>query len=258
MNYFFAHNGFKTIDRKDVPANEVEFENIWGISDEDLYKQVLKEADQSFNNKKKFFSLVMTTSNHRPFTFPQGRIDIASKLNREGGVKYTDYALGKFLQSASTKPWFNNTIFVITADHCAGSAGKVALPPQKYHIPLLIYAPKIIEPKVVHKMASQIDLAPTILGLLNISYESKFFGNDIFSKKYENAFISTYQKLGLMANGKLTVLSPIKAAQTYQILDNFKLEETELDQNQVNQAINYYQSAYYLFTNGKLKVVNEK
>ena len=86
----------------------------------------------------------MTTSNHRPYTYPENRIDIPSKSNREGGVKYTDYALGEFLKIAATKPWFDNTIFVITADHCAGSAGKTALPPHKYHIPLLIYAPKNI------------------------------------------------------------------------------------------------------------------
>ena len=258
MNYFFSNNGFKTIDRNVIPEEEVGFENIWGISDEDLYKQVIKQADISYNNNQKFFSLVMTTSNHRPYTYPSGKIEIPQK-NREGGVKYTDYSLGEFLKSAAKKPWFDNTIFVITADHCAGSAGKVALPPHKYHIPLLIYAPKILSPIVIDKLSSQIDIAPTILGLLNISYKSKFFGNDIFIKKNQNAFISTFQKLGYIENNQLTILSPVKLAQTYKISDN-NIIETDNNPDLINRAIDYYQSAYYLYINGLLKenIDNEK
>ncbi len=253
MNYFFSKNSFKTIDRNKIPEAEVNFENIWGISDEDLYNQTLKQADISYNNKQKFFSLVMTTSNHRPYTYPDGKIDIPSKSNRQGGVKYTDYALGEFLKKASTKPWFDNTIFVITADHCAGSAGKVALPPQKYHIPLFIYAPKLFKPQVIDKLSSQIDLAPTILAMLNISYESKFFGNDILTKQHHNAFISTFQKLGYIEDNKLVVLSPMKLVQTYGLSDNIITSEVDNEQAIVNRAINYYQSAYYLYQHGLLK-----
>ena len=253
MNYFFSKNGFKIWDRSNIPEKEINFANVWGISDEDLYLQAIKQADQSYQNNQKFFSLLMTTSNHRPYTYPDGKIDIPSGAGRHGGVKYSDYALGEFLKAARNKPWFDNTIFVITADHCAGSGGKVALPPAKYHIPLLIYAPKIVKSKVISKLSSQIDIAPTILGLLNISYSSRFFGNDILNKNYQNAFISTYQKLGYIENKKLITLSPGKVAQTYNLLDNNQLEETDLDQVLVNRAIDYYQSAYYLYQNGQLK-----
>ena len=251
MNSFFSKNHFQIRDRADIPEEEVNFANIWGISDEDLYNQAIKQADISYSNKQKFFSLVMTTSNHRPYTYPEGKINIPA--SREGGVKYTDYALGEFFKMARTKPWFDNTIFIITADHCAGSAGKVALPPEKYHIPLLIYAPKIIKPQVISKVSSQIDVAPTILGLLNISYKSKFFGNDLFSKDYHNAFISTFQKLGYIEDKKLIVLSPGKEVQTYKILENSKLKETKKDDILIHRAIDYYQSAYYLYQDGALK-----
>lgn len=253
MNYFFAKNNFKTIDRNIIPEEEVNFENIWGISDEDLYNQVIKQADLSYNNQQKFFSLVMTTSNHRPYTYPDGKIDIPSKSNRQGGVKYTDYAIGEFLKNVSTKPWFDNTIFIITADHCAGSAGKVALPPDKYHIPLLIYAPKLYKPQVIDKLSSQIDLAPTILGLLNISYHSKFFGNDIFTKKHDNAFISTFQKLGYIEDDRLVILSPMRLVNSYKLLGNKIESETMNEQRIVNRAIDYYQSAYFLYQNGLQK-----
>lgn len=253
MNSFFSKNGFKIWDRNSIPSEEVSFENIWGISDEDLYLQVIKQADQSYKKEQKFFSLVMTTSNHRPYTYPEGKIDIPSKTSRHGGVKYTDYALGEFFKAAKDKPWFDNTIFVIVADHCAGSAGKTALPPEKYRIPLFIYAPKIITPGVVSKIAGQIDIAPTILGLLNIEYDSRFFGNDILSKTYQNAFISTFQKLGYIEDKKLVVLSPGKIENTYNLLDNDKIEKTSSDSELIDRAINYYQSAYYLYQNGMLK-----
>lgn len=253
MNEFFSKNGFKTWDRNNIPEKEVSFANIWGISDEDLYVQVIKQADESYSQNKKFFLMVMNTSNHRPYTYPEGKIDIPQKAGRHGGVKYADFALGELIKMAKTKPWFDNTIFVITADHCAGSAGKTALPPHKYHIPLVIYAPKIIKPQVISKMSSQIDIAPTILGLLNISYNSRFFGNDIFSKTYKNAFISTFQKLGYIEKKKLVVLSPGKIEKTYKILKDEKLEEIESNKAITNRAINYYQSAYEIYQSGMLK-----
>ena len=254
MNYFFSNNGFKIWDRNNIPKDEVTFSNVWGISDEDLYLQAINQADNSYKDKKKFFSLIMTTSNHRPYTYPDGKINIPSKSNRQGGVKYTDYAIGEFLKIARTKPWFDNTIFIITADHCAGSAGKTALPPEKYHIPLFIYAPKIIQPGIINKMASQIDIAPTILSLLNISYKSQFFGSDILSKDYQNAFISTFQKLGYIEKNKLIVLTPGKMSKTYNISKNNDITEAEKEDKELtNRAIDYYQSAYYLYYNRALK-----
>ena len=251
MNSFFSKNNFQVIDRSNMPADEVEFANIWGVSDQDLFFQAMKQADASFSQNQKFFSLLMTTSNHRPYTYPQ----TARKFepNRYGGVRYSDYAIGEFIRKASKKPWFDSTIFVITADHCAGSAGKVALPPEKYHIPLLIYAPKIIKPQVIDKLSSQIDIAPTILSLLDISYKSKFFGNDIYSKDYENAFIATFQKLGYIQDRKLVALLPGKSIITYKIENDNSLKEIGADQTLINRAINYYQSAYYLYSKGLLK-----
>lgn len=154
----------------------------------------------------------MTTSNHRPFTYPDGKIDIPSHTGRHGGVKYADYALGSFIDEAQKQPWFRDTIFVIVADHCAGSAGKTELPVKKYEIPLLIYAPSHIQPQRIDAMASQIDIAPTVLGLLNFSYTTKFFGKDVLKMDAddERAFITTYQKLGFIKDNKLVILGPKK------------------------------------------------
>jgi phosphoglycerol transferase MdoB-like AlkP superfamily enzyme len=214
MNYFYAHNGFNTIDRTNFSKEEITFTNAWGVCDGDLFLKVIKEADLSHAGKKPFFSVVVTTSNHRPFTYPEGKIDIPSHTGRNGGVKYADYALGRLLADAKKKPWFNDTIFIVVADHCAGSAAKLALPVKNYEIPLLIYAPSHIKPLVVDRMMSQIDVAPTILGLLNMKYTSAFIGKNILTSGpwTDRAFISTYQKLGYIQDDKLLVLGPKKEA----------------------------------------------
>src|SRR4029077_17958184 len=114
------------------------------------------------------FTHVMTTSNHRPFTYPDGRIDIRSPGGREGGVKYTDWAIGKFIDDAKSKPWFDETLFVIVADHCASVAGKTRLPVEHYRVPVIFYAPKLVTPGGEFTATmSQIDLPPTILDVLH-------------------------------------------------------------------------------------------
>src|SRR5699024_5906545 len=110
-------------ERYNIPDDEVSFENAWGICDEDLYEQVIKYADISYSKNTPFFEFVMTTSNHRPYSFPDYKIDLPQG-SRNAAVRYTDYALGKFIENAREKPWFKNTVFVIVADHCASSAGK--------------------------------------------------------------------------------------------------------------------------------------
>jgi phosphoglycerol transferase MdoB-like AlkP superfamily enzyme len=195
----------------------------------------------------------MTTSNHRPYTYPEGRINIPSHTSREGAVKYTDYAIGKFIKSCSHKSWFANTVFVIIADHCASSAGKSELPIQKYHIPLLIYSPSNIPASHMDRLMSQIDLGPTLLGLLNFSYTSKFYGYDIFALEpgRERIFISTYQSLGYVRDNKLIVLSPQQKEETF--LVNFKtnsLSPIANDHKLTREAISWYQSASYAFRKG--------
>jgi phosphoglycerol transferase MdoB-like AlkP superfamily enzyme len=250
MNNFFSHNGFAIIDKMDFSHDEVTFDNAWGACDEDLFRKVIKEANSSFAAKKPFFSVVMTTSNHRPFTYPDGKIDIPPKSGRNGGVKYADYAIGKLLEIGKKQPWFNDTLFVIVADHCAASARGIALPIKKYQIPLLIYSPAHIQPQRIDKLASQIDLAPTVLGLLNFSYTTKFLGKDIL-KMGDNegrAFISTYEKLGYMKDDKLVILDPKQKIEYYQFNRvNGKTEAVQLPANYLLDALAYYQGTTYLY-----------
>src|SRR6266702_178146 len=252
MNYFYENNGFASVDRTNFAKDEITFTNAWEVCDEDLFLKVIKEGDLSYVNKKPFFSVVMTTSNHRPFTYPDAKIDIPSHTGRDGGVKYADYAIGRLLAEAKKKPWFNDTIFVIVADHCAGSAAKLALPIKNYEIPLFIYAPAIIKPQVIDRMMSQIDVAPTLLGLLNFSYTSSFIGKDILTGDAwsERAFISTYQKLGFIHDDKLLVLGPKKEADYFSFVrKDGATTVLKPQEDLLMDALAYIQGTNYIYKN---------
>ncbi len=259
MNYFFSKNGYEVVDRTAIPEEDIDYENIWGVADEDLFDLSLREIDRTTSNNQHIFAHIMTTSNHRPFTYPEGRIDIPSHTNREGAVKYTDYAIGKFLHDASKKSWFTNTLFIIVADHCASSAGKVDLPVKKYKIPMFVFAPGKVAAQVNTHLMSQVDVAPTILGILNFSYESKFYGYDIFEIKSseERAFISTYQTLGYLKQDSLVVLKP-KQKPELRILNQegepiATLKQSVEDLKITKEAISWYQSSSFAFKTGLMK-----
>ncbi len=255
MNNFFEGNGYNVIDRTSISDDEIIHETIWGVADEVLFTQVLKSMDKHFSNNERAFEMVMTTSNHRPFTFPKDRIDMPDGT-RNASVKYTDWAINDFLERAKSHEWFDNTIFVIVADHQALSAGKSSLPVNCYHIPCLIYAPKLISAGKCEKLVSQMDLAPTLLGLLGLSYDEKFFGHDIFKNNDERIFISTYQMLGYIKNDTLIILTPDKKAAAYHINDwkTSDYSEIEIDEKLLDEAINYHQSAAHLFKTNQLKI----
>src|SRR6476619_417457 len=214
MNYFFAHNGYVVKDRENIPKETIHSANVWGVADEDLYTMAIGEFDRVHAGGKPFFAHIMTTSNHRPYTFPEGRVKMP-QLQRNSAVAYTDWAIGDFIRRASTKPWFANTVFVITADHCASSGGIAALPTFRYRIPLWIYAPAQIAPGRIERRLSQIDIPPTVLGLLGMSYTTRFYGEDLFDLEpcRERAFIGNYQKLGYLRGDRLVQLGPKRTAE---------------------------------------------
>jgi phosphoglycerol transferase MdoB-like AlkP superfamily enzyme len=250
MNRFFAGNGFDVVDRTDFSSGEVTFSNVWGVCDEDLFGRVIRESGRSHEAGRPFFTMVMTTSNHRPFTYPDGKIDIPSHTGRKGGVKYADYALGRFLERAAREPWFDDTLFVVVADHCAGSAGKTGLPVRKYEIPMLVFSPKHVRPGRVERVASQVDVAPTVLGMLGGRYRTRFFGKDLLAPvpPPERAFLSTYQKLGYLEGDRLVVLEPGRKVEAYSVRpSDGRMAPAVVPERLVDTALAYYQGANILY-----------
>ncbi|WP_343698045.1 sulfatase-like hydrolase/transferase [Flavobacterium sp.] len=265
MNSYFGGNGFTIYDRgrgsvlsdkiktvrHNISDKEVTFENAWGICDEDIFNKMLTVADKQYKDGKPFFNFVMTTSNHRPFTYPSGKIDIPSGTSREGAVKYTDYALRQLFAKARTKPWYKNTVFIVIADHCASSAGKDEIDVANYHIPaFIVNMPEGYNQKI-QKQCSQIDLWPTVFSLFKWHYESDFFGKDVLAPEFEQrAFLGTYRKLVLMKKEKVMILSDQKrqAFYNWNKSDN-SLVKIPIDKSFLEETIAWYQSADYLFTN---------
>ncbi len=269
MDKFFSGNGFDIVDRgrgflpngdivtsrKNIEDDEVTFENAWGVCDEDIFNKVMKEADAASEQGKPFFDFIMTTSNHKPYTYPEGKIDIPSGTGRSGAVKYTDFAIGQFLKQAKSKSWYNNTVFVIMADHCASSAGRWELDVDNYHIPAIIVNLEGGKGYQIAQQCSQIDVMPTLFSLLGWNYENNFFGRDVFSIKpdEQRAFVGNYRKLGLLKSNELMVLGDGKVANQYvwNKQDN-SLSSQPTNEAFLTEAISYYQLADFLYNHGGL------
>ena len=256
MNAYFAGNDYQVIDRTDFPKASVGFANVWGVADEFLFDNALNQIDRTHAAGKPFMAQIMTTSNHRPYTYPDGRIDIPSPGGRNGAVKYTDYAIGHFIEQASKKPWFADTLFVIVADHCASAAGKSKLPVKGYHIPLILYAPRLLPPGRSDRLVSQIDIPPTLLDVMGLPGDDHFFGRSLFEQAQDapRAFISNYQELGYMKAGRLTVLGPKQRVEAFLIDENGDAQPTTVDERLRDEAVAYYQSAFTAFKQGELKL----
>jgi len=248
MASFFGGNGYTVIDRTAIDKKDIHHENIWGVADEDLFELALRELDARAAAGKKVFAHVMTTSNHRPFTYPAGRIDIPSGSGRDGAVKYTDFAIGQFVEKARQRPWFANTLFVFVADHTSIARGRSDLPMERYHIPMVMYAPGLIQPRRVADLASQIDVAPTILGMLNLSYVSEFFGRDVLRDggPAPSLFMANYQTVGFVDDGLQVELRP-KQGTRVTALDG-TAPTSEHAREALEEGIAFYQAAAQRFS----------
>lgn len=178
MQGFFLNNDFDVaIDINDF--DEYAFKGTWGVSDEDLFNR----ADKILSvQEEPFFVLIFTSSFHSPYEFPDGRVSLYEqpKQSKHNAVKYADYALGKFMRTAMQSDYWQDTVFLIVADHDERPHGESLVPIDSYHIPGLILGGDIT-PFEFTKVCSQIDLLPTLLSLANISGIAPFTGNNLLT-----------------------------------------------------------------------------
>jgi phosphoglycerol transferase MdoB-like AlkP superfamily enzyme len=178
MRSYFTGNGFSDIvdfTRINKPA----FVGSWGASDEDLFRTAHTELQQLHQQGKPFFSLIFTSSNHEPFEFPDSRISLhqAPKAQVNNAVKYADWAMGQFFQQAMQADYWQDTLFLVVADHDNRVYGSNLVPVEKFQIPALILGADV-KPQQINTLASQIDLAPTILSMAGISACHPLTGRD--------------------------------------------------------------------------------
>jgi phosphoglycerol transferase MdoB-like AlkP superfamily enzyme len=214
MRGFFMGNGFSLITDENDYAAPV-FKSSWGVSDEDLFNKAHERLQEKHGNGKPSFTLVFTSTNHSPFEFPDGRIDLYEqpKGTDNNAVKYTDHVLGKFVEKAKASPYWKDTIFLIVADHDIRVRGNSLVPIERFHIPGLILGADI-KPRVVKTVASQIDLPPTILSLMGVDAQHPMIGRDL-TREPEGlpgrAMMQYEQHYAWMEGQQVVVLRPGKA-----------------------------------------------
>jgi phosphoglycerol transferase MdoB-like AlkP superfamily enzyme len=209
MNGFLLQNGFqKMYGQSDYPADKVV--GVWGVPDHVQFDCATTVLDSIHDTKQPFFATILTTSNHEPYK-PQHNVGIKYKTEDEQQqtIQYSDWAIGQFLKKVQTKPWFENTIFVFVADHgymIAPNYYDMAL--SYNHIPLFIYAPRILPAQVNTNFGGQIDIPETILGLLHIPHINNSFGVDILRNKRDNIFFQADTKVGAIDSNYFYIFRP--------------------------------------------------
>ncbi|MFZ5556568.1 MAG: LTA synthase family protein [Pseudomonadota bacterium] len=249
MNAYFGANGYRVTDRTDMDTPK--FSNIWGVSDEDLFRNALALYDRQVARGERVFSIVMSTSNHKPFTFPAGVPGVPAKGGgREAGVRYADHAIGRFIAALEQRPWARDAMVVVVADHGARVYGREDIPLKSYEIPFLVYAPGHVKPRRIEALASQMDVAPTVMGLLNLSYETGFFGRDILQTPDIERFVllNHNRDVAMLRDGRLTELRFRREVATYAF---DRLADVQapaaVDPEALRDAASVYQLAYDLY-----------
>lgn len=241
MRQFFVGNGFeRIIEEKDFP-NPV-FKGSWGVSDEDLFQRAHEEFSRA--GEQPFFSVVFTSSNHSPFEFPAGRIELHEQPRDtvNNAVKYADFAMGEFFRKARESSYWDNTLFLVVADHNSRVRGANLVPIKYFHIPALILGGNV-EPLIYTRLASQIDLLPTLLGLMGIDESLPATGHDLLRPDIANipgrAIMQYNSTQAYMRGNDVVVMEMDKAPALYLRTDKGLIPAIKLDPQLIQRALAY-------------------
>lgn len=251
--------------------------NVWGVSDKDVFLY----ANEKFkNNKNPFFAIVQTSSNHRPYMVPplekdfiqkQVSIDTLEKYGFESieeynVFRYADFSIEQFIESAKKEAYFDNTIFVFIGDHGVAGNATATYPfvwtTQRLtdvHVPFLIYAPKLVKPMLKHEVVSQIDVLPTVTGLIKMDYTNTTLGRDVLDPKLgkNGAFITnTAGKIGFVTNDFYYVKSLEFQEEIMVPIDNKASKDSEKQNKATRDSLKnltdaIYETAKYMLQNNK-------
>jgi phosphoglycerol transferase MdoB-like AlkP superfamily enzyme len=262
MRSFAVRNGYdRFIEQKHF--EHPTFTTIWGVCDEDLFSRAVEEFRELAKTGQPFCGTVLSVSNHKPYTFPKGRIpEDPDKRRREYAVKYSDYALGEFFRAARKETFWTNTVFVVVADHGARVYGKQSIPIHSYEIPLLIAGPAVVkDPSRVGQLGCSLDVPTTILGLLGRPYETLFFGRHLLKSQPPEgrAFLNHNRDIGLLMHDRLVVLGLKETVEFYQgdpkVVDmSLLMQPSDADRDIEKDAIAIYQVADDLYMHRRYRI----
>jgi phosphoglycerol transferase MdoB-like AlkP superfamily enzyme len=202
---FLRSNNFQNvISQSDYPVSEVK--TTLGVPDDFMFRFSIPKINELAEKENPFFVTFMTTSDHSPFYVPE-YFQPKAKAIESQIVQYADWSLQQFIQLASKEAWFNNTIFVFVADHGAAIDAKYDIPLNYFHTPLIIYAPEIFMANEVHeKIGSQIDVYPTVMGLIKQKYVNNTLGIDLLKEERKFTIINDDDKVGILDTDYLCIM----------------------------------------------------
>ena len=262
LRSFTTRNGYdRFIEQKDF-ANP-EFATIWGVSDEETFARAITEFRELNREGRPFLGTVLSVSNHKPYTYPKGRIpENPDDRRRNHAVKYSDYALGRFFEAAMKEDFWTNTVFAVVADHGARVYGSQSIPIHSYEIPLVILGPAVVKsPQQLGMLGGSLDVAPTLLGLVGRPYESLFLGRDLLNSPdvKGRAVLNHNRDIGQFAGERLVVLGLKHNFELY--AGNPKVAEIERvaspgteDEELVKDTAAIYQVADDLYVNRRYRI----
>jgi len=243
MRHFFVGNGFnRIIEQKDFISPD--FVATWGVSDEDLFNRADEEFSKYAKERKPFFSLIFSSSNHSPFEYPENKIEqfTDEKATVENAVKYADYALGEFIDKARKSEYWEDTLFLVIADHNSRVRGASLVPIERFHIPGLILG-RDIAPRQYENIASQIDMIPTLLSLLGISSIHPGIGHDLLHEQfadYEGRAIMQYNSTqAFMEGDNVIIFERDKEPAQFDYIRGELVEAKSTDKQLLNKALAY-------------------
>lgn len=255
MRSFFLGNGFNKIYDEPTFENPV-FLGTWGVSDEDL----VRKANDIFvaHGDKPFFSLLLSTSNHSPYEFPDGRIELHEqpKQTHLNAIKYADYAIGLFFELAQKEEYFKNTIFLIVADHNSHVRGNDLVPINKYRIPGLIIGPNVPKQEF-ERLASQIDLLPTLLYFTGLETSHPMIGRSLLELPPEapgRAIMQYGSSNAYQINNDVIVLRPDTAPEQFIYRDNV-LHPSSLNPEMLRDALAHANLPWILYSERKYRLL---
>ncbi len=248
MKSWFLGNGF------DEVIDEPKFKNpsfvgTWGASDEDLGVKANEEFKKHYANGDKFVSVMFSTSNHSPFDFPDGKIELVEgvpKKSVKNAIKYADFAIGQFIDNARKEAYYKDTIFVILSDHNVRVYGKDLVPVDMFHIPGLILG-EDIKPMSYEKITTQPDVLATALDLIGLDLTYPIMGHSIFSDKKQNiSLMQFHTSYALRVDDKIAIIRPNKKAITFLYKDSH-LVPTESDPELEKDVLAFVVALDYMY-----------
>lgn len=258
MGAFFNGNGFSTIiDEPQYDPKTSAFHGTWGWSDED----VMVKANAYFKTlkDKPFVSLVFSSSNHEPFEFPDGRIQLYEKPKNtvHNAMKYADYAIGKFFALAKKEAYYKNTIFLVIADHNTRTYGKHLVPIHKFHIPALLIGPNIPKNTKYEKLCSQIDIQPTTLSKIGMNVITPMPGRNLFrlpATTQGRAIMQFHDVNAFRVEDQVVIMQPNKEPLQFKVSKDTIFTPVPLNKELAKDALSHVITASYLYKKSKYSI----